>query len=68
MPPHYLKYLVAALVPKSEDKIVFRCVEIYQRGKLLTLEQKAGTLLKLRNRFKVTLVVVNVFCKIGNVS
>ena len=30
-------------------------------------EQKAGTLLKLCDRVKVTLVVVNVLCKIGNV-
>ena len=30
-------------------------------------EQKAGTLLKLGDIVKVTLVVVNVLCKIGNV-
>ena len=30
-------------------------------------EQKAGTLLKLGDRVKVTLVVVNTLCKIGNV-
>ena len=34
----------------------------------MKLEQKAGTLLKLCDRVKVTLVVVNVLCKIGNVS
>ena len=33
----------------------------------MKLEQKAGTLLKLCDRVKVTLVVVNVLCKIGNV-
>ena len=35
-------------------------------GKLLTLEQKAGTLLKLGDRFKVTLVDI-VLYNIGNV-
>ena len=35
------KYLVAALVPVSEE--VCRSVDVYQRGKLLTLELKTGT-------------------------
>ena len=59
------KYLVAALVPVSEE--VCRSVDVYQRGKLLTLELKTGTLLKLGVRFKVTLVVVNLLWNIGNV-
>ena len=59
--------MVATLFPVSEDKIVFRSVDVYKRGKLLKLEQKAGTLLKFGEIFKVTLVVVNVLCKIGNV-
>ena len=46
---------------------MFERVDVYQRGKLLKLEQKAGTLLKFGEIFKVTLVVVNVLCKIGNV-
>ena len=58
-------YLVAALVPVSEE--VCRSVDVYQRGKLLTLELKTGTLLKLGVRFKVTLVVVNLLWNIGNV-
>lgn len=49
------KYLVAALVPVSEE--VCRSVDVYQRGKLLTLELKTGTLLKLGVRFKVTLAL-----------
>ena len=59
------KYLVAALIPVSEE--VCRSVNVYQRGKLLTLELKTGTLLKLGVRFKVTLVVVNLLWNIGNV-
>ena len=59
------KYLVAALVPVSEE--VCRSVDVYQRGKLLTLELKTGTLLKFGVRFKVTLVVVNLLWNIGNV-
>ena len=58
-------YLVAALVPVSEE--VCRSVDVYQRGKLLTLELKTGTLLKFGVRFKVTLVVVNLLWNIGNV-
>ena len=56
---------VAALVPVSEE--VCRSVDVYQRGKLLTLELKTGTLLKFGVRFKVTLVVVNLLWNIGNV-
>ena len=57
--------MVAALVPVSEE--VCRSVDVYQRGKLLTLELKTGTLLKLGVRFKVTLVLVNLLLDIGNV-
>ena len=57
--------MVAALVPVSEE--VCRSVDVYKRGKLLTLEPKTGTFLKLGVRFKVTLVLVNLLLDIGNV-
>ena len=66
-PQKLMKWHQFKVCPVSEDKMVFRSIKVYQRGKLLTLEQKTGTLLKLGDIFQVTLIVVNELCKIGNV-